>query len=73
MPLAVTAQSNQLILTVWNVCCSWLRHSALVEAQLRLMQRLSSQLQAHSGRQVCGSNAPDAEEWQEILQLWQEV
>lgn len=52
---------------------NWLRHSALVEAQLRLMQRLSSQLQAHSGRQVCGSNAPDAEEWQEILQLWQEV
>lgn len=44
-----------------------------MEAQLLLMQRLSSQLQAHPGGQAGGSSASDEAQWQEILQLWQEV
>lgn len=44
-----------------------------MEAQVLLMQRLSSQLQAHPGGQAGGSSASVEQQWQEILQLWQEV
>lgn len=43
-----------------------------MEAQLLLMQRLSSQLQAPSGQQA-GSNGSNQDQWEDILQLWQEV
>lgn len=43
-----------------------------MEAQLLLMQHLSSHLQARSGGQVDGSES-DEEQWQDIMLLWKEV
>ncbi len=59
-----------------SACCiRWLRHSALVEAQLLIMQRLTNSL---DGNQADSSGQPysgpaDKDEWQQTLQLWQEV
>ena len=43
-----------------------------MEAQLLLMQRLSSQLQAPAGGQA-DSSGSDEEQWQHIALLWKEV
>ncbi|KAL3144454.1 hypothetical protein ABBQ32_004198 [Trebouxia sp. C0010 RCD-2024] len=74
-PDKVQAAASTEVLQSWADLDSqnWLRHSALVEAQVLLMQRLSSQLQAHPGGQAGGSSASVEQQWQEILQLWQEV
>ncbi|KAL0049516.1 hypothetical protein WJX82_003996 [Trebouxia sp. C0006] len=52
---------------------SWLRHSALVQAQLLLMQRLTARLDAQQpGRdENLASSSADAD--QDTLQLWKEV
>ena len=53
--------------------CSWLRHSALVQAQLLLMQRLTARLDGQQpGRDGhLASSSADAD--QDTLQLWNEV
>ena len=43
-----------------------------MEAQLLLMQRLTSQLQAHSRGQTHSSGSEE-EQWQDITLLWKEV
>lgn len=62
----------QIMSPLSGCCCSWLRHNALVEAQLLMMQRLSNRLQAHLNGQPDKSVADD-KEWQDVLSLWREV